>query len=250
MNTSITALALGILAIVGGHLLDGGELGALLHGTALLIVVGGSASALLLQTPRPVLRRGLAQARCLTEESGPDLEPQIQMVVDYCRLSRSSGFLALEPAARAETDPFLRRALEMLVDGVEAEELRRTLTIDLETFEARERQACRIWESLGAYAPTMGIVGAVMGLIQVMQNLTQPGALGSGIAVAFVSTLYGVAFANLFFLPLAGRIKARILEEVRLRRMLLEGFSAVAEGGHPRLVERRMRGHVALAEEA
>jgi chemotaxis protein MotA len=138
----------------------------------------------------------------------------------------------------------------MLVDGVEPEELQSMLTVDLETFEARERQACRIWESLGAYAPTMGIVGAVMGLIQVMQNLSQPGALGSGIAVAFVSTLYGVGFANLLFLPLAGRIKARILDEVRLRRMLLEGFRAVAAGNHPRLVERRMRGHLASGEEA
>jgi len=250
MNTSLAALALGVLAIVGGHLLDGGELGALLHATALLIVLGGSFSALLLQTPRAVLRRGLAQARCLADDTEPDPETSIQSMVEHSRLSRSSGFLALEPAARSAPDPFLQRALEMLADGAGPDELRRTLTIDLETFEASERQACRIWESLGAYAPTMGIIGAVMGLIQVMQNLTQPGALGSGIAVAFVSTLYGVSFANLLFLPLAGRIRARILDEVRLRRMLLEGFGAVAEGVHPRLVERRMRGHLAPAEAA
>ncbi len=248
MNPSLAALTLGVLAIVGGHLLGGGELGALLSGTALLIVLGGSLSALLLQTPRTVLRRGLAQARCLADEADTDPEAAIRMLLDHSRLSRSSGFLALEPAARAETEPFLRRALEMLVDGVGPEELRRTLAVDVETFEADEREACRIWESLGAYAPTIGIVGAVLGLIQVTQNLAQPGALGSGIAVAMIPPLYGLGLAHLFCLPLANRIRARIREEVRVRRMLLEGFGGVAEGIHPKVVERRMRGHLAAAE--
>jgi len=251
MNTTLAALALALLAIVGGHLLDGGELGTLLHSTALLIVLGGSGSALLLQTPHPVLRRGLALARCLiTEESAPDPEPLIQTMLEHSRLTRTSGFLALEPATTIETDPFRRRGLEMLVDGAEPDEIRRTLNIDIDTFEARERQAGRIWESLGAYAPTMGILGAVMGLIQVMQNLSQPSALGAGIAVAFVSTLYGVGFANLFFLPVANRIKVGIVEQVRIRHMLVEGFCAIAAGSNPRLVERRMRGHVAPVEEA
>jgi chemotaxis protein MotA len=244
MRSTLAALALALVAVVGGHLLDGGELGTLLHGTALLIVVGGSASAILLQTPRAVIRRGLELARCLHDEGPGDVEPLIESMVAYSRLTRRDGFLALEPAALSEMEPFQRLALEMLVDGAEPEELRRTLTLDLETFESRERQAGRIWESAGAYAPTMGIIGAVMGLIQVMQNLTQPSALGGGIAVAFVSTLYGVGFANLFLLPLANRIKVRIVDEVRQRRMLIEGFCAVASGCNPRVVERRMRGHV------
>ncbi|MBU3693967.1 MAG: flagellar motor protein [Rhodocyclaceae bacterium] len=245
MNSSLAALALALLAVIGGHLLDGGDLGTLLHGTALLIVVGGTASALLLQTPAAVLRRGLAQARCLREDAGPAAEPLIQCVTDYSRMSRADGFLSLEAVAEVEPEPFRRRALEMLVDGVDAEELQRTLMADVEAFESRERQAARIWESAGACAPTMGILGAVMGLIQVMQNLSEPAALGHGIAVAFVSTLYGVALANLFLLPLANRIKARIVDEVRLRRMLIEGFAAVAAGANPRLVERRMRSHLA-----
>lgn len=244
MKSTIPALLLALVAVVGGHLLDGGELGTLLHGTALLIVVGGSASAILLQTPRPVIRRGLELARCLRDDEPDLVEPLIEAMLGYSRLTRRDGFLALEPAALSESEPFQRLALEMLVDGVEPEELRKTLSLDLETFESRERQAGRIWESAGAYAPTMGILGAVMGLIQVMQNLSQPSALGSGIAVAFVSTLYGVGFANLFLLPLANRIKARIVDEVRRRRMLIEGFCAVAAGNNPRVVERRMRGHV------
>jgi len=244
MKSTLPALLLALFAIVGGHLLDGGELGTLLHGTALLIVVGGSASAILLQTPRPVIGRGIELARCLRDEGPSDVEPLIERMVAYSRLTRRDGFLALEPAALSEGEPFQRLALEMLVDGVEPEELRKTLALDLETYESRERQAGRIWESAGAYAPTMGIIGAVMGLIQVMQNLSEPGALGSGIAVAFVSTLYGVGFANLFLLPLANRIKAAIVDEVRRRRMLIEGFCAVAAGSNPRVVERRMRGHV------
>jgi chemotaxis protein MotA len=244
MRSTIPALTLALVAIVGGHLLDGGTLGALLHGTALLIVVGGSASAILLQTPRPVIRRGLELAACLRDADEQDPEPLIGTMVGHSRLARRDGFLALEPAALAETAPFQRLALEMLVDGVEPEELRKTLTLDLETYEARERQAGRIWESAGGYAPTMGIIGAVMGLMQVMQNLTEPAALGNGIAVAFVSTLYGVGLANLFLLPLSNLIKARIVEEVRRRRMLIEGFCAIAAGHNPRVVERRMRGHI------
>lgn len=246
MNSTVAALALAALAIFGGHLLDGGELGTLLHGTALLIVVGGSASAILLQTPAPVLRRGLAMARCLGEDAQHDPEPLIAALVEYSRTSRNQGFLALEAVAAGEADRFQRRALEMLVDGVEPAELRQCLDLDLEIWEARERQAGRIWESAGAYAPTMGILGAVMGLIQVMQNLGEPGALGSGIAVAFVSTLYGVGLANLFLLPLANRIKARIVEEVRLKQMLIEGFCSVAAGSNPRRVERRMRSHLSV----
>ena len=246
LNPTLAALGLALLAVFGAHLLDGGDLGTLLHGTALLIVLGGIFSAVLLQTPPAVLRRGMALARCLREEQPQaDHESMIQDMVQHSRLTRSNGFLALEPVALIEDDPFRRRALEMLVDGVEPEELQRTLAIDIETWESRERQAARVWESMGAYAPTMGILGAVMGLIQVMQNLSQPAALGSGIAVAFVSTLYGVGLANLLFLPLANRIKARIAEETRLRRMLVEGYGAVAAGIHPRLVERRLRGHLA-----
>ncbi len=246
LNPTLAALGLALLAVFGAHLLDGGDLGTLLHGTALLIVLGGIFSAVLLQTPPAVLRRGMALARCLREEQPQaDHESMIQDMVQHSRLTRSNGFLALEPVALIEDDPFRRRALEMLVDGVEPEELQRTLAIDIETWESRERQAARVWESMGAYAPTMGILGAVMGLIQVMQNLSQPAALGSGIAVAFVSTLYGVGLANLLFLPLANRIKARIAEEVRQRRMLVEGYGAVAAGIHPRLVERRLRGHLA-----
>lgn len=244
MQSTVPALLLALVAVVGGHLLGGGELGTLVHGTALLIVVGGSVSAIVLQTPRPVIRRGIELARCLRDEGATDSEPLIEAMIGYSRLTRRDGFLALEPAALSESEPFQRIALEMLADGVEPEELLKTLTLDLETYEARERQAGRIWESAGGYAPTMGILGAVMGLIQVMQNLSAPGALGSGIAVAFVSTLYGVGAANLFLLPLSNRIKTRIAEEVRRRRMLIEGFCAVAAGYNPRVVERRMRGHL------
>lgn len=245
MRNTVLALLLALTAIIGGHLLDGGELGTLVHGTALLIVVGGTSSAILLQTPVPVLKRGWLLARCLGEDHPVDAEPLITAMTDYSRMTRRDGFLVLETLAQTEADGFRRRALEMLVDGVEPDELRRTLTIDVENHEFLERQAGRIWESAGAYAPTMGIIGAVMGLIQVMQNLSAPSALGSGIAVAFVSTLYGVGLANLVLLPLAHRIRSRIVEETRCRRMLIEGFCAVSAGHNPRVVERRMRGYLA-----
>jgi len=242
------AMVLGLLAIVGGHLLDGGNLFALFHATALLIVVGGTASAVLLQTPAHSLRRGLVLSRdVFDDDAPPDAAPAVEALVEFSRMTRRDGFLALEPYAQAETDTFRRRGLELLIDGVEPDELRSTLEIDLATYEMSERQAGRIWESAGAYAPTMGIVGAVMGLIHTMQNLAQPADLGNGIAVAFVATLYGVGAANLILLPLANRIKMRIVAEVQLRRMLIEGYCAIAAGSHPNVVDRRMRGYLVEA---
>lgn len=241
---SLLGIALALVAIFGGHWLGGGHIDSLIQGTALLIVLGGTASAIMLQTPHRVLLRGLRMVRQILRPVGIETEALIQRLVEYAKIARRDGFLALEPHLVGQRDPFQRKALELLIDGIEAEELRQTLQIELDTFGQRELRAARIWEAAGAYSPTIGILGAVMGLIHVMENLSDPSRLGGGIAVAFVATLYGVGLANLLFLPIANRLKARIAAEVQVRRMLIEGFCGVALGNNPRLVERRMQGYV------
>jgi len=239
---ALFSLVLAGIAVFGGHALGGGSPGSLFQLTAFVIVIGGTISAVMLQTPYPVLRHGVSLVRLLLRPTQTSPEPLIERMIEYSRISRREGFLALEQRLEELDDPFQRKAMQLLIDGVEAAELRNVLDIELDTYEQHHRRAARIWEAAGAYAPTIGILGAVMGLIHVMEKLDSPGQLGNGIARAFVATLYGVGFANLLFIPLANRIKAWIANEVQLRRMLIEGFCAVATGDHPRLIERRMSG--------
>jgi len=152
--------------------------------------------------------------------------------------------LALETAIEASREPFERKGLQLLVDGAEPNVLREALELEINAFEARYRAAARVWESAGGYAPTVGILGAVMGLIQVMENLTDPARLGAGIAVAFVATIYGVGLANLVFLPVANKIKALVARDVSTREMLIEGLVGIANGENPRSIEIRLQGYL------
>jgi chemotaxis protein MotA len=160
------------------------------------------------------------------------------------QIARRSGLLALETVIDASREPFERKGLQLLVDGAEPNVLREALELELNAFEARHRAAARVWEAAGGYAPTVGILGAVMGLIQVMENLTDPAKLGAGIAVAFVATIYGVGLANLVFLPIANKIKTLVAREVSMREMLIEGLVGIANGENPRAIEIRLQGYL------
>ena len=168
----------------------------------------------------------------------------IQQVAEWSNIARRGGLLALEPAIEDLDDPFAKRGLQMLIDGAEPETLRETLQVEVDAYEGQQRMAAKVWESAGGYAPTIGILGAVLGLIHVMENLSDPSKLGAGIAVAFVATVYGVGFANLFFLPIANKLKHIIGQEILLREMLIEGLIAVANGENPRLIERKLQGYL------
>jgi chemotaxis protein MotA len=168
----------------------------------------------------------------------------IARVSGWSQIARRSGLLALETAIDASRQPFERKGLQLLVDGAEPNMLREALELEVNAFEARYRAAARVWEAAGGYAPTVGILGAVIGLIQVMENLTDPARLGAGIAVAFVATLYGVGLANLVFLPIANKIKALVAREVSMREMLIEGLVGIANGENPRAIEIRLQGYL------
>jgi chemotaxis protein MotA len=168
----------------------------------------------------------------------------IGRVSGWSQVARRGGLLALEAAIDASRDPFERKGLQLLVDGAEPNVLREALELEINAFEARYRAAARVWEAAGGYAPTVGIIGAVMGLIQVMENLTDPARLGAGIAVAFVATIYGVGLANLVFLPIANKIKALVARDVSMREMLIEGLVGIANGENPRSIEIRLQGYL------
>ncbi|AIR90096.1 flagellar motor protein [Pseudomonas cremoricolorata] len=239
---SLIGLILAFVAIVGGNFLEGGHAGALINGSAALIVLGGTLAAALLQSPLPAFKRALYILRWILFPPKVDLAGGIDRVVNWSLTARKEGLLGLEGVADLEPDPYARKGLQLLVDGAEPEAVRSILEVDFITQESRDIQAAKVFECMGGYAPTIGIIGAVMGLIHVMGNLADPAQLGSGIAVAFVATIYGVASANLVLLPVANKLKAIVMRQSRYREMLLEGLLSIAEGENPRSIELKLQG--------
>ncbi len=241
---SLIGVILAFIAIIGGNYLEGGHAGALLNGPAALIVIGGTLGAAFLQTPLPALKRAWVILRWIILPPDIDMLGGINQVVTWSMKARKEGLLGLESIADGEADPYARKGLQLLVDGAEPEAIRSILEVDLYTQESRDLQAAKMFESMGGYAPTIGIIGAVMGLIHVMGNLADPSQLGSGIAVAFVATIYGVSFANLLLLPIGNKLKTLVLQQSRYREMLLEGILSIAEGENPRAIEMKLQGFV------
>ncbi|GIZ12156.1 flagellar motor protein [Pseudomonas sp. NCCP-436] len=239
---SLIGVILAFVAILGGNYLEGGSAGALINGPAALIVFGGTLGAAFLQTPVSVFKRALGTLRWIFFPPQIDLVGGINRVVGWSMVARKEGLLGLESVADSEADPYARKGLQLLVDGAEPESIRSILEVDLYTQEARDIQAAKVFESMGGYAPTIGIIGAVMGLIHVMGNLADPSMLGNGIAVAFVATIYGVGFANLMLLPAGNKLKSIALRQSRYREMLLEGILSIAEGENPRSIELKLQG--------
>lgn len=241
---SLAGLAIGLIAIIGGQYLEGGSVGSLIQPTALLIVLGGTLGAVLLQTPLHVFKRGMRMAKWVWIPPALEHKRQIDQVLQWSQLSRREGLLALENYLPGIKDEFVRKGLQLLVDGAEPERIRELLEVEINTFEDEWRQSAKIWEAAGGYSPTIGILGAVMGLIHVMENLSDPSRLGAGIAVAFVATIYGVGLANLIYLPIAGKLKYYISRMVAGREMLVDGLVGIALGDNPRIIEGRLRGYL------
>ncbi|HEB77990.1 MAG TPA: flagellar motor protein [Methylothermaceae bacterium] len=242
---SIVGLITGIAAIVGGNLLEGGQLSFLINGPALLIVLGGTMGAVLLQTPPQLFLRGMKMLRWIVAPPQVNLEASIKKIVSWSQLARKEGLLGLEDEIDRESDSFTRKGLQLLVDGNETDAIRDALEVEMMTREQQSQAAARVFEAMGGYAPTLGILGAVLGLIQVMQNLSDPAKLGSGIAIAFVATIYGVGLANLVFLPVANKLKHQVRVQTLSQELLLEGILAIAEGENPHNVELKLRGFLA-----
>jgi chemotaxis protein MotA len=240
---TIVGLGVGVGGVVGGLLLEGGNVGEIVAPTALMIVLGGTLGAVMVSTPVDMLRGAVRSLAAVFLEKTQAPELVIAQIVEYSSLARKNGIVALEQVADEVPDPFLRKALNLAVDGTDLHELRRMMELEISIEENHSEAEARIFEGAGGYSPTIGIIGAVLGLIQVMKDLADIEKVGHGIATAFVATIYGVAFANLFFLPVAGKIKARAQQKAQMRELILEGVVGIVEGSNPKLIRNKLEAY-------
>lgn len=241
---TVIGVTLAMGAVMLGSELKGAGIGSLLNGAAFVIVVVGTFAAILVQTPKSTFMRAWKIFPWIFRPPLEDHEQLVAKMVGWSEIARRQGLLGLEPALEQESDPFSQRALQMLVDGTEPEKIREALEVDLTAREKANTQSAKVFEGLGIYAPTLGIIGAVLGLIAVMQNLADPSKLGPGIAAAFTATIYGIGLANLFFLPTANKLKDIIRRQTHSKEMIIEGIISIAEGENPRNLESRLRGFI------
>ncbi|MBC3860672.1 flagellar motor protein [Undibacterium jejuense] len=240
---SVAGFLLVVIGIGAGQLMEGGNLASLLQPAAFVIVVLGTIGAVLLQSRMTTFQRGVSMLRWVISEPPDNSRKNVQDALVWSVVARREGFLSLERYMDTAKDPFISKGLRLVIDGVDPVRLKDILDVDISLFEMEQRQAAKIWESAGGYSPTIGILGAVLGLIHVMENLTDPAKLGGGIAVAFVATIYGVGLANLLFLPVSNKLKEIISKEIVRREMLSDIFYSIALGDSPRVVEERVANH-------
>lgn len=241
---SVIGIVLAFAALMGGSVLKGAGLASLWSPAAFLIVIVGTVAAILVQTPLATFRRALQIARWVFRPPARDSAALIAQLVEWSTMARKQGLLALEAQVEAQSDPFLKKGLQMVVDGVEPEAIRQMLDIELHGQGQRDLAAARVFEGMGIYSPTLGIIGAVLGLIAVMKNLADPSKLGQGIAAAFTATIYGIGAANLALLPMAAKLKGHVNAQLQSREMIVEGLIAIAQGENPRNIEARLSGFV------
>jgi chemotaxis protein MotA len=244
--TSVAGVPIGLGFILLGQLLEGGSLRSILQVTAAVIVFGGTLGAVLVSFSLDDVRRAVRSLRTVFVDREAPMEDTIATITRFAVKARRDGIMSLEDEVERLQDPFLRRGLGLAVDGTSPGTLRTMLELESASREDLEEVPARVFESAGGYAPTVGIIGAVLGLIHVMENLTDPNKLGAGIAVAFVATVYGVGSANLIFLPIAAKLRARATVHARRRQLVCEGILAIQEGQNPRLIEHKLRGLLAL----
>lgn len=240
---SLFGVLVAVVGILGGQLLEGGSVNVLMQLAAFLIVFGGTIGAVMLHHPVNIFVTGVKMGGWVFVTPVIDMQRLAYQITAWGSVARKDGILALEAQIRNIEDPFVKKGLQLLVDGNSAEKIREIMDIDLHSWETVRWQAARVWESAAGYAPTIGILGAVLGLVHVMQSLGEPAKLGAGIAVAFIATIYGVGSANLLFLPIAGKLKILIQRQVDMREMLIDGLCMIANAENPRFIESKLRGY-------
>jgi chemotaxis protein MotA len=241
---SIVGLILAVAALLIGAVLKGAGIHALLSSAAFTIVIVGTVAAICIQTPLPVMKHALRILPWIFKPPLVERANLIKRMVEWSNTARKQGLLGLEPVIDAERDDFLRKGLQLVVDGSEPEVIRSILEVDMNVREQADTRAAKVFEGMGIYSPTLGIIGAVLGLMAVLQNLADPSKLGHGIAAAFVATIYGIGLANLFFLPVANKLKVVIHGLSEAREMVIEGMISIAQGENPRSIESKLQGYL------
>jgi chemotaxis protein MotA len=246
---TVVGLVMALGAILGGQALEGGKITSILQPTAAIIVLGGTFGACLVQFPISIAISSLKSVKQAFQEAKVNNREIIAEIVRFANKARKEGIISLEAETRDTTDLFLKRALTMAVDGVEPKILRETMEMEITNMEEEAEHPVKFWEAAGGYSPTIGIIGAVLGLIHVMENLADPSKLGSGIAVAFVATVYGVSLANIVYLPIAGKLKVRAKAHLIGKEIMLVGVISILEGENPRLIEDKLKSFLSRKEQ-
>lgn len=241
-KSSFAGVVLAVAGIIAGLLLEGGHIGQILQPTAALIVFGGTIGAVLLQFPLATVTAAFGRIARLFAAPRKHDDQLIRLLIAFAHKARRNGVVSLDADLQTIQDPFLKQAVMLAVDGTEPNDLRRIMQVTLDSSTESEERLPAVFESAGGFSPTIGILGAVLGLIQVMQHLDNITEVGRGIAVAFVATIYGVGIANLFFLPIAGKMRLRLRDEVQRREMMLEAVISILEGMNPRMLEVKLSG--------
>jgi len=247
---TLAGIGIAVLCIFGSMVMEGGNPGALIAPPAMILVLGGTfgvamASGLM----KDATGAGGNMAKALKAKPEPP-DDTIAQMVEFAERARREGLLALEEVTKSVEDPFLRKGIELAVDGTDPEELREILENDIASFRAEQKSGAKFFENMGGFAPTLGIIGTVIGLVHVLQNLSDPGKLGPLIASAFVATLWGVMSANVFWLPIANRLKRVAEIEIHHRELLIEGIISIQAGANPRIVQQRLLSHLSPKDRA
>lgn len=248
--SSVAGVVVALAAILGGLILEGGAISDVAQATGAIIVLGGTFGAVMVSTPSSVLMGAIKNFKYVFLQPRSEERKAIDEILTYATRARRNGIVSLESDVDAVQDPFLRKALSLGVDGADIQELEQMMRLEMEEYERRGKAEAKVYEAAGGYSPTVGIIGAVLGLIQVMKHLDQIEMVGHGIAVAFVATVYGVAAANIFFLPAGSKLKARVEASTRMKELMLDGVISIVQGLHPKVIERKLEGYLSEAPKA
>jgi chemotaxis protein MotA len=240
---TVAGVAIALAGIVGGLILEGGRFSDITSITAAMIVIAGTAGAVMITTPMDQLLLAVRKFPAVFWDGTPSNAVSIDQVLHFARHARKSGVTSLEPEVEVLADPFLKKALLLAVDGADMQDIRRIMELEIELAEHRGEAEAKVFETAGGYSPTIGIIGAVLGLIQVMKHLEDMDRVGHGIAVAFIATVYGVAFANLFLLPAGAKLRARLESKLKNQELVLEGVLSLAEGMNPMLIQSKLEAY-------
>jgi chemotaxis protein MotA len=246
--STIIGIAIAMVGILGGQALEGGSVKSLIQPTAAIILLGGTFGACFVQFPLSVAILSFKSLVKAFQQPKINNKAIIQDIIRLANKARKEGVISLEADAQKLEDPFLKRALTMAMDGVEPKVLRDTMELEINNLEEEAEQPIKFWNAAGGYAPTIGIIGAVLGLIHVMENLSDPSKLGGGIAVAFVATVYGLVTANIIYLPMAGKLKLKSKMLLVAKEIMLVGVIGILEGENPRLIEDKLRSYLSKEE--
>jgi chemotaxis protein MotA len=241
---TIIGLILGFGAIIGGQVLEGGQLSAIIQPTAAIIIAGGTIGATFVSFPLNYLIQAAKDVKRVFSPPKTSHESIIKDIIGYAAKARKNGLISLEQESQNIKDVFIKKGISLVVDGIDPQKLRDTMETELAAFEEHSKVSAEVFEAAGGYAPTIGIIGAVLGLIHVMENLSDSSKLGGGIAVAFVATIYGLMTANLVCLPMGTKLKHRLKEELQIKQMIIEGLIAIQNGENPHFIEQRLRSYV------